>query len=156
MSGYDGDIHYTGSHYIAVDSPGIGTWIWVQQNRKRFPAILSQQEFHGIERVFENGTRDTSIPGPGYYFISAEWSGPAQAAKKALLDAHSVKPLPRPIHCLDIDSDEPGQLFPHLVGLISGAGELFSFNNDACDFYMELGSRLSAIQRHIEFVRKWE
>ena len=151
-SGWEGDIHYTGKHEVPPDSPDIEVWRWLHQNRNAFPAIIERDQFSGIERVFRGGPPIPNLPPTGFYFVSAAWSGGAVAAKNALEAANLRNPLPRPLHILDTDSSEPSRLFPQLVGLLHGWGELFGFIDGRCDIFLELGKDIEALESRIEFL----
>lgn len=74
------------------------------------------------------------------------------AAQKALESANTKKALPRALHILGTDSDEPSERFPQLVGLLHGWGELFGFTEGRCDLYLALGKDLGVIDRMIELL----
>jgi len=148
-SGYEGDIHYTGKHQVSQDSPDIDVWRWVHENRQSFPPIIPQELFSGIVQTFRNGPPVPQVPPNGFYLVSAASIGPAVAAQKALEFANTTTPLPRPLHILDTDSDEPSQRFPQLLGLLHGWGELFGFADGQCDLYLPLGKDLEALDRRI-------
>jgi hypothetical protein len=151
-SGYEGDVHYTGHEEVPPDSPDIGAWRWLHENRKAFPPIIPQNLFPGIALRFRAGPPAVRVPPSGFYFISATWSGPAAAARMALESAHAGRPLPRPLYILDTDSPEPSEQFPQLMGLLHGWGEVFGFIDGHCDLYLTLGKDLTMLERMIGFL----
>jgi hypothetical protein len=151
-SGYEGDFHYTGQEEVPPDSPDIGLWRWLHENRRAFPPIIPQNLFPGIALRFRAGPPAVRVPPNGFYFISATWSGPAVAARMALESAHARRPLPRPLYILDTDSPEPSEQFPQLMGLLHGWGEVFGFIDGHCDLYLALGKDLTMFERMIGFL----
>jgi hypothetical protein len=153
-SGSEGDFRYTGEERIPPDSPDIEAWRWVHSNRNYFPPIIEQSEFSRIARVFRDGAPTPHIPADGYYFISTEWSGQAVFAQNALMNAHAKNPLPRSLHIIDNDLPDCGKLFPQLIGLLHGWGEIFGFHGGKCDLYLQLGRNTDSLDRKIEFLYK--
>ena len=155
-SGYEGDIHYTGQDDVPPDSPDIEAWRWLHENRRAFPPIIPQNLFPGIALRFRHGPPAVRVPPSGFYFITAEWSGPAVAARMALESAHARRPLPRPLCLLDNDSPGPSEHFPQLLGLLHGWGEVFGFIDGQCDLYLALGKDPTVTERMIEFLYRDE
>lgn len=148
----DGDIRYSGSDSIAPDHPDFKVWQWISAHRRCFPRLISRADLANIIHRSRGRLPTPKVPEDGFYFISADWNGPAVASRKALEAANLLRPLPRPLRIIAGDSDEVAQLFPHLTGLFHGWGELFGFCSGTCDEYFSLGTSLESLESTIDYL----
>ena len=149
-TGYEEDIEYDGEHQLPRSSSELGALRWFDANRSSFPPFIPQDLFSGIAAQYAQGPPEVVTPKYGLYFIITKWSGPSVAAEKAMVAANAARALPRPLFFLESDSREVDERFPHLMGLLTGKGELFGFSDGNCDLFFQLGDNLDAMSKKIE------
>ena len=157
MSGWegDGDFHYTGNDSIAADHPDFKVWQWISTHRRFFPPLISRADLANLISRSRESLPDPKVPEDGFCLICVDSSGPAVASRKALEAANLLRPLPRPLQIIDGDSDEVTRLFPHLIGLFHGWGELLGFSSGRCDQFSSLGRSLETLQSSIDHLYEW-
>ncbi len=147
-SGWDGNVHWTGSETVGEKEPDFIAWKWIVDNSSALPEVFDSK---CARRLMDYGKARSwsplEPPAEGVYFLSSSQEDAESATNllRAITTRSKVK-------LLDIEELKPQHPHSFLRSFSDGKGELFYYANGKCSFFCALAENWESASLKIQML----